>query len=89
MTPVPAETLTDIQRSITARVGEMVRVRSRTGRGQLVVYEGVLDCTYPSIFTVLVPAPGSGQRRLAFSYNDVLMAAVELQPLGGSNPHHP
>jgi len=81
MTPVPAESLADIQKNIEARVGEHVRVRSRAGRGQLVEYEGIVDCTYPSIFTVVVPSPRQGQRRLAFSYNDVLMDAVQLQPV--------
>jgi len=59
-------------------VGERVRLFSNKGRRKAAVKEGVLEHSYPSIFTVRVENEFESTRRLSFSYTDLLTKVVEL-----------
>ena len=44
--------LVKIKLGIADNVGNKVRLKSKQGRKQIVVRDGVIESTYPSIFTV-------------------------------------
>jgi uncharacterized protein Veg len=59
-------------------VGERVRLFANKGRRKAVVKEGVIENSYPSIFTIRVENEFDSSRRLSFSYTDLLTKVVEL-----------
>ena len=73
--------LVKIKSSLADNVGNKVKLRAKRGRKQVVVREGVIESTYPSIFTVQLDIQNdipTSQRRVSYSYTDVLTKAVEL-----------
>lgn len=69
--------LVDIKRDLEAYVGERIRLKANKGRKKVVEREGVLEGTYPNIFTVRI-SEADGVRRVSYSYADLLTEAVEL-----------
>ena len=63
-----------IQRS----VGERVTLFANKGRRKAVVKEGVIENSYPNIFTIRIENEFDSTRRLSFSYTDILTKVVEL-----------
>jgi uncharacterized protein Veg len=59
-------------------VGQKIRVRANKGRRKIVEKEGILEKTYPSIFIVRLDEDRAGERRVSYSYTDVLTETVEL-----------
>lgn len=62
-------------------MGSKVRLRAKHGRKQVVVREGVIESTYPSIFIIKLDTQNdipTSERRVSYSYTDVLTKAVEL-----------
>jgi uncharacterized protein Veg len=59
-------------------VGERVRLFANKGRRKAVVKEGIIENSYPSIFTIRVENEFDSTRRLSFSYTDLLTKVVEL-----------
>ena len=59
-------------------VGERVRLFANKGRRKAVIKEGVIEHSYPSIFTIRVENEFDSTRRLSFSYTDLLTKVVEL-----------
>ncbi len=73
--------LVKIKSDLSDNVGSKVRLKSKHGRKQIVVREGVIESTYPSIFTVKLDTNDEYQtteRRVSYSYADVLTKTVEL-----------
>ena len=59
-------------------VGERVRLFANKGRRKAVIREGVIEHSYPSIFTIRIENEFDSTRRLSFSYTDLLTKVVEL-----------
>lgn len=62
-------------------MGHKVRLTAKKGRKQTVTRHGVIESTYPSIFIVKLDTDGeifANDRRVSFSYTDVLTKTVEL-----------
>lgn len=73
--------LVRIKTGISDNVGNKVRLRSKQGRKQIIVREGVIEHTYPSIFTVKLDEQNdvpASRRTVSYSYTDVLTKAVEV-----------
>ncbi len=73
--------LVKIKEGIADNVGNKVRLKSKQGRKQIVVRDGVIENTYPSIFTVKLDIQNdvpTSDRRVSYSYADVLTKSVEL-----------
>ncbi len=73
--------LVKIKAGIADNVGNKVRLKSKQGRKQIVIREGVIENTYPSIFTVKLDIQNdvpTSDRRVSYSYADVLTKSVEL-----------
>ncbi len=69
--------LVDIKRDLEAYVGEKIRLRANKGRKKIIEREGVLEGTYPNIFTVRL-SEADTVRRVSYSYADLLTETVEL-----------
>lgn len=70
--------LVQIKRNIETCIGERVQLRSNKGRKKFFISEGVIENTYPSIFTIRFENEYEMTRRVSYSYTDVLTNAVEL-----------
>ncbi len=73
--------LVKIKSSLSDNVGHKVRLRAKHGRKQIIVREGVIENTYPSIFTIKLDTQNdipSSKRTVSYSYADVLTKTVEL-----------
>lgn len=73
--------LVKIKSGIAGNVGHKVRLKSKQGRKQVIVREGVIENTYSSIFTVKLDVQNdipTSERRVSYSYTDVLTKAVEV-----------
>ena len=73
--------LSQIRHSLENNVGRRVRVTAKKGRKKSIVTRGVLESIYPSIFIVKldsIPTQAVDDRRVAYSYTDILTKTVEL-----------
>jgi len=71
-------TLDQIRKNITGYIGQKVTLKADKGRKKVMVKEGVLENTYPSIFVVKIEGEFDADRRICYSYSDVLTSTVEL-----------
>lgn len=74
----PKSTLADIKKDLESYVGEKIRLKANRGRKKVMEREGVLESTYPNIFTVKLEEADSSYSRVSYSYADLLTEAVEL-----------
>ncbi len=72
------DTLYQIKREIEACQGSSVLLRTNKGRKKVKEREGVIEDCFPSVFTVRVDSGKMSERRVSFSYCDVLTEAVEV-----------
>ena len=75
---IDLEAITKVRRTLESNVGERVHLKANRGRRKSYVKEGVINDTYPSIFTVLVDIDDSNEQMLSYTYSDVLTSNVEL-----------
>ena len=59
-------------------IGERVTLFANKGRRKAVVKEGIIENSYPSIFTIRIENEFDSTRRLSFSYTDLLTKVIEL-----------
>ncbi|MCL4425953.1 MAG: Veg family protein [Firmicutes bacterium] len=74
----PKNILLDIRNDLEPHVGERIKVRANRGRRKFLEQEGILERTYPSIFVIKFEEADNRNRRLSFSYTDVLTDSVQL-----------
>lgn len=68
-----------VKREIDNYVGSRVKIRANKGRKKIVVNEGIIQNTYPSIFVVSFQNEENHSTRVvSYSYTDVLTHTVEL-----------
>lgn len=70
--------LFQIKRDIETCVGQKIQLKANKGRRKSFIKEGILENTYPSIFTVKFENEYEATRRVSYSYTDVLTKAVEI-----------
>jgi uncharacterized protein Veg len=76
---IAKEDIKQVKRRMDEYVGSRVKVRANKGRRKVVVKEGVLEKTYPSIFVVKVQNElQDSYRTVSYSYTDILTHTVEL-----------
>ena len=59
-------------------LGSRVRVSADIGRKRISHYDGVICGVYPNVFTLGVQLDGV-ERKLTYSYNDILTKTVMLE----------
>jgi uncharacterized protein Veg len=70
--------LDDIKRELESHVGEKIRLKANKGRKKIDEKEGILEKTYPHIFVVRIEEGNVSERRVSYSYADILTETVEL-----------
>lgn len=76
---IAKEDITEVRRRVDAYVGSKVLVKANKGRKRIVIKQGVLESTYPSIFVVKVQNElQNTYRTVSYSYTDILTNNVEL-----------
>ncbi|MDK2820655.1 MAG: hypothetical protein PWP31_620 [Clostridia bacterium] len=76
--------LATIREDLESRVGQKVRLRANRGRKKILERIGILEKTYPNIFVIRLEEQKNLERRISFSYTDVLTNTVELMVEGDS-----
>ena len=69
--------LSDIKKDLESFVGSKIRLKANRGRNRIIEKEGVLESIYPNIFVVKL-YERRVERRVSYSYADVLTETVEL-----------
>lgn len=72
------EVLATIREDLETRVGQKVKLKANRGRKKILEQSGILEKTYPNIFIIRLQEKKSMERRVSFSYTDVLTNTVEL-----------
>lgn len=72
------ETLTEIKRNVQNCVGKKVMLQTNKGKRKSKTSEGILAEVYNSVFIVKVDSGLGGERKLSFSYSDILTETVEI-----------
>jgi len=70
--------LCEIKKCIESSVGQRVSLSSNKGKKKSFAKEGVIENSYPNIFTIKIENEYETTRRISFSYTDVLTKVVEL-----------
>lgn len=69
--------LNDIKRDLEPFIGDKISLRANRGRKKIVEKTGVLESTYPNIFVIRLDEK-QNERRISFSYADILTDAVQV-----------
>lgn len=77
--------LSRIREDLERCIGQRVVIKANKGRRRIVVREGTLERTYPSLFVINL-GPEQQNRRVSYTYSDVLTETVELTVLDGEDP---
>ncbi len=66
-----------IREDLNVFVGQPIRIRANRGRKRIFEVDGILEQTYPKVFVVSFKERQI-ERRISYSYADLLTQAVEL-----------
>lgn len=66
-----------IREDLDEFVGKPIRIKANRGRKRIFEVEGILEQTYPKVFVVCF-TERQVERRISYSYADLLTQAVEL-----------
>jgi uncharacterized protein Veg len=69
--------ISDIKKDLESFVGSKIRLKANRGRNRIIEKVGVLESIYPNIFVVKLNERKI-ERRVSYSYADVLTETVEL-----------
>ena len=75
---IESSDLFDMRQFIERCIGERVTLFANKGRRKAVVKEGIIENSYPSIFTIRIENEFDSTRRLSYSYTDLLTKVIEL-----------
>lgn len=81
---VEKNALCQIRKKMEACIGKRVQLKTNKGRKKTLVREGILESTYPSIFTVRFENDFKNVRKISYSYTDVLTNTVEIKVCGSN-----
>ena len=73
--------LKDIRSDLETHLGKRIKLKANRGRKKTVTRVGVLEKTYPHVFTVRLDKNLSSIPRVSYSYTDILTASIELEYL--------
>lgn len=76
-----ATALKDIRIDLENHLGSRIKLKANRGRKKTIIREGVLEQTYPHVFTVRLDKKNSSIPRVSYSYIDILTASIELEYL--------
>jgi len=72
----------EIKRDLEPFVGNKIKLKANKGRKKIIEKTGVLESTYPNIFVIRLDEKQI-ERRISFSYADILTDSVQLTVYNG------
>ncbi|PKM52600.1 MAG: hypothetical protein CVV02_00245 [Firmicutes bacterium HGW-Firmicutes-7] len=76
---IAKEEISLVRQQVDKYIGSKVLIKANKGRKRVVIKEGVLQSTYPSIFIVKVQNEYQDTyRTVSYSYTDIITNNVEL-----------
>lgn len=66
---------------LTENIGKRIKLSAKKGRKRIIVRQGVIKETYPSIFLVLLDSISefaTTERTVSFGYADILTKSIEI-----------
>jgi uncharacterized protein Veg len=72
----------DIKRDLEPFVGNKIKLKANRGRKKIIEKVGILESTYPNIFVIRLDEK-QVERRVSFSYADILTDTVQLTVFDG------
>jgi len=75
---IDAEAMVRVKHELESNIGERVMLKANRGRKKSFIKEGVIEDTYPSVFTIVVNMGSKTAQRLSYTYSDILTSSVEL-----------
>ena len=66
---------------LTENIGKRIKLTAKKGRKRVIVRQGVISATYPSIFIVILDSISEFAdtgRTISFSYADILTKSIEI-----------
>lgn len=79
---VEKNALCKIRKEMEACIGKRIQLKTNKGRKKTQIKEGILESTYPCVFTVRFENNFKNVRTASFSYTDVLTNTVEIKICG-------
>ena len=70
--------LARIRKNVEEFIGKKVILKANKGRKKTTVREGILEEAYPSLFVVRISNKFDSERRVSYTYSDILTETVEL-----------
>ncbi len=70
----------EIKKNIEDMLGVKVRLKTNKGRKKISIRTGIIEHTYPSIFTVRITDKYDKERTVSFAYTDILIRNVQIMP---------
>lgn len=80
--------LNKVKESLNGHLGQKIKLTAKKGRKRVVVRHGVLESTYPSIFTIKLDNLSEfaeTSRTVCFSYTDILTNSIEITLPNGNS----
>jgi len=74
--------ISKLKQDIDTQVGQKIIIKGSLGRNRLFEKQGTIDSTYPNIFVVKYE---EDNRRVTYSYTDVLTKSVEVEVFDGTS----
>ncbi|MCT4566183.1 MAG: Veg family protein [Maledivibacter sp.] len=72
------ETLAKLKKNVENYIGQKVILKTNKGRKRVFVKEGVLEEVYANIFVVRIDRGLNSERKVSYSYSDILTETVEI-----------
>lgn len=70
-----------VRKVLAENVGKRIRLTVKKGRKKVIVRQGYIKATYPSLFTVVLDSVSefaTGGRTISFNYSDLLIKNVSV-----------
>lgn len=74
----PKDSLGTIKDNLDRFIGEKIVLKANAGRKRIIERIGVLEETYPSVFTIKLDEENHAFKRVSYSYADILTSTVEV-----------
>lgn len=78
---IEKEDIERVKGLLTENIGKRIRLTAKKGRKRVIVRQGVINATYPSIFIVILDSISEFAetgRTVSFSYADLLTKSIEI-----------
>jgi uncharacterized protein Veg len=73
---VKKPTINEIKKVIEGSIGKRVFLRTNSGKRNSATREGIVEYVYPSLFTIKITDGFDTDRRVSFTYSDILTESV-------------